>query len=207
MAEQSNKFDLLKDAGEYVESVMSSVTAIVRTPLTNVSGRKRQLSMPDESDSKKAKGDSAETRDMLKAKRSLYASGDAAGTNSAVEKRAVTKDTSNDSGSDKESNCTRSPTNDNANGDRGKGNRNNRRKQKKHNSKTEQLDFEVNTTTADVHIDADFDTSDITQLDTRDLVIKMFSKMEQNFNALDKRMGSLEVNLEKRLREVGKSDR
>ena len=47
---------LLRDAEDYVQSVLSSqVSAILRTPLPNRSGRKRQLSMPDESVIKKVK--------------------------------------------------------------------------------------------------------------------------------------------------------
>ena len=69
----SNKIDLLKDAEEYVESVMSVQGAsIVRTPATSIGGRKRQLSMPDESVMKKAKGETSSERDLQRVRRTLY---------------------------------------------------------------------------------------------------------------------------------------
>ena len=76
MAESNNEFDQLRDAEEYVESVMSSqVSAVVRTPLANLGGRKRQLSMPDESAIKKVNGDTAHTRAIFRAKRARYENG------------------------------------------------------------------------------------------------------------------------------------
>ena len=68
-----NKMDLLKDAEDHVESVMSTqVAAIVRTTVATIGGRKRQLSVPDESAMKKANGETKEDRDFLKARRTLY---------------------------------------------------------------------------------------------------------------------------------------
>ena len=72
-ASTRDNMDLLKDAEEHVESVMSThVAAIVRTPVATIGGKKRQLSMSDESVMKKVKGDTKGERDLHKARRTLY---------------------------------------------------------------------------------------------------------------------------------------
>ena len=51
-----NGIELLRDAEDYVQSLLSSqITAILGTLIPNGTGRKRQLSMPDESVIKQSK--------------------------------------------------------------------------------------------------------------------------------------------------------
>ena len=170
-----DKMDLPQDAEDYVESVMSTqVAAIVRTPVATIGGRKRQLSVPDESAMKKANGETKEDRDFLKARWTLY-------------KRRDDSSDYEDGGEDQQSGYARKKKvrktevkQRNSRTDVTEGNNN--KKAKKPRTKQKQSDFEIITTEADVRV-----ARDVFNMDTRGLLMKMCLQMKQHFTALDRK--------------------
>lgn len=74
MAENKQETEIeLKDAKGYVDAVMSSQQVVeVSSPFQVLSGRKRHLSLPEETSVKKIKNnDTRASRDIVKAKRSI----------------------------------------------------------------------------------------------------------------------------------------
>lgn len=214
MAVAGNKVDVLRDAEDYVESVLSSqVSMVLRTPLPSGTGRKRQLSMPDESVMKKVKSDSADERCILSAKRALYGEGQAFSTSN--EKSGESKDQRKstvqpDNELDSDTNADAAGLDDSSNNSpRNAGTKDgtfNKSRKSEEPSKTgssknkkkpkdkKKPDSEVIVTDAEVHVDGD-----ISHLDTRELLMKVYSQMQNNFSVLGKRIDSIEANLEKKL--------
>ena len=205
-----NKIDLLKDAEEYVESVMSAQGAsIVRTPAMTIGGRKRQLSMPDESVMKKAKGEASGDRDFHRARRTLYKrkdnssdeedDGEADQSKSLLSvrvnkngKRNKAKTTLGKKTECDSSNMQQMEKEQISGADADAGAKGNSKKTRKPKKKQNQSDFELIMTEADVHVDGD--DSD---LDTRGLLHKMCSQMQHHFTALDRKIDRLGASLEK----------
>ena len=178
--------ELLRDAEDYVQSVLSSqVSAILRTPLPNRSGRKRQLSMPDESVIKKVKASDTEERMVRRAKRTLY-------NENETEKSATVsgRESGADAGiikvDEQKEEQEKSDTVSSISGSQKKG--------KKKGKKSKKDESEVIVTTAEVHVDGD-----LSDMDTRDLLMAVLSQMQNNFSVLGKKLESLETNLEKKL--------
>ena len=175
---KNNKIDIVRDAEAYADSVSEQLGAVLRTPKSAAVGRKRQLSMPDESVIKKARAEGdrgSGPREPIRAKRLLYKGKQPSTENeeSEIKINGQVADKNEKQSKKKQS--------------RG------RKGNKTGNSVADEHSI---VTTAEIHVDGDIAENCSS---TNDLIRKMYTQIQHNFATLNKRFESLETTLEKKL--------